>query len=356
MLSIISTVGTSVFGKPGTTLNNAVREFTKQNSVGIEAAILTKSSFPGFELYQQALADLKAKTTSEFLRDSCAELNAIEGIHADHHSNNNHEYHFLASQTPSGALAARVLADFCREKYQATKAQAYRVEGLQVEDGRDFRVKGLPSLIQRVYELLNDAKRSQLTVVLNPTGGFKAAIPYLTLVGMLRQAEGVTVSCIHESSKNLITLAGLPISLNLSSIKHFLPLLQECYAAQVTGLDVQILRKELTLNSDKTVEEHPLWSLFEKYDDNHYMLSGLGSIVLKELSERTKKQPVCLSKQAAEAFDRLKQGGARDKYIEIFDHIGDADMNWLKLFQRKPQQVQKITTTFHFKEKLSFSF
>lgn len=164
MLSIISTVGMTVFGGYGTPLNIAVRELEESKPKDI-GKIVDGKSFPGEHIYQQALADLKAKTGS-FLRKACAEINAIEGFHERHRVASGNSYHFLASQTATGILAARVLRDFCLDRYQASFADVRLVQGLQVKDERKFRLEGLPFLIQVVYEVLEDARKQHLTAVL----------------------------------------------------------------------------------------------------------------------------------------------------------------------------------------------
>lgn len=320
MLSIISTVGTTVFGRPGTPLNDAVRQFESSAPKGIEK-IITSQTFPGTDIYIQARKMLEAQTNVSFLRRSTAELNAIEGIHEANGVSAGNEYYFLASDTASGMLAARVLADFCKEKYSATESKPHRINGLQVKDTRAFRLTGLPYLVQNVYELLDNAKQKHLAAVINPTGGFKAAIPYLTLVGMLR---GVNVSCIHETSEVLISLAQLPIALDLEQIKGIAPVLMECQAEQTDGITREALAKGLGLTRNDLIGEHPLWSLFEQLDSEHYILSGLGSIALAELNARNKKQKVWLSKQAADAFEKSKPGsGARQNYTTILNRIHD---------------------------------
>lgn len=323
MLSIISTVGMTVFGPSQTPLNNAVREFEKSHPRDIER-IPNGKPFPGEAIYQQALDDLKAKK-GEFLRKTCAEINAIEAIHDVRNVRFGNEYHFLASQTPTGMLASRVLADFCKERYQASVVSVNVIQGLQVQEARAFRLTGLPFLVQTVYRLLDDAKNKRLIAILNPTGGFKATIPYLTLVGMLRQSDGVEVSCIHETSTELITLAGLPIALDLATIQKISSLLERCDAEQLTGIDRTALAEGLGLSRQELIENHPLWSLFEQFDSEHYILSGLGSIALAELRARAKKQPVWLSKQASERLEHdFKPGSeARRNFETILNRIHD---------------------------------
>ncbi|MGQ9908249.1 MAG: hypothetical protein ACUVS2_05360 [Candidatus Flexifilum sp.] len=324
MLSIISTTGTSVFGPRGTPLNTAIQDFKVRESRDL-AAIASSRTFPGEEIHKQALADLKAKS-GDFLRRACAEINAIEGIHLEHGVKLGNEYHFLASQTAAGVLAARVLADYCREVYQASNASVIIIDGLQVDKAQLFRRTGLPYLIQTVYNLLDEAKRKQLKAILNPTGGFKAAIPYLTLVGMLRRTDKVEVSIIHETSPELITLSGLPIALNISEIKQYRRVLEDCAAEQQKGLEPDKLKQGLGLSENEQIEDHEFWSLFEQFDDG-YILSGLGSIALQELRSRERLSKVWLSKQA---YDRLneefRQGSrSRENFEIIFRRIADPD-------------------------------
>lgn len=321
MLSIISTVGTSVFGRPGTALADAAREFDVHHSDFY--AIQAKDSFPGYDIYQQALDDLRAKRI-DFLRKACAEINGIEGIHQSHGVAQGNEYYFLATYTAPGILAARVLADFCQEKYQATKTRVEIIQGLQVKDPRKFRLTGLPSLVQKVYELLDAAKLSHLIAVLNATGGFKATIPYLTLVGMLRQAQGVEVSCIHEFSDELITLASLPIRLDIEVIKSIQPLLEKCDEGEI---DRGTLLSGLGLGHHDPIETHSLWSLFEHFDGDYYILSGLGSIALAELRARSERMPVYLSKQAADRYAKSVNGSEEQRNFEkILNNIHDAQL------------------------------
>ncbi|MHB8625294.1 MAG: hypothetical protein ACYDBJ_01630 [Aggregatilineales bacterium] len=144
---------------------------------------------------------------------------------------------------------------------------------------------------------------------------------------MLRQSQGVEVSCIHETSNELISLAGLPIALDIESIKEIAPVLEACNAEQDSGIERELLAKGLGLTRYDQVEDHPLWSLFEQYDGNHYMLSGLGSIALAELNARIKKTKVWLSRQAAERFEAEQRKGseAAKRWQQILDHISDRD-------------------------------
>lgn len=321
MLSIISTVGMSVFHpKP---LKEAIDQFEGEESKHEKVLdIIDKKTFPGQEIHKQALADLMAKSR-DYLRKASAEINAIEGFHERHNVAKGNHYYFLASDTATGLLAARVLKDFCSEKYKG-KSEVKRIQGLQVNDSRKFRLEGLPFLVKTLYELIDDSKRNGLTVLLNPTGGFKAAISYITLIGMIKEVE---VGLIHESSQTLITLSGLPIGLKLNEIRLIYDALEKCDKEQQNGIDKNTLKKELGLNRNESIEESPFWSFFEEYDHNHYILSGLGSIALEELRKHDKQQKVWLSKQAWERLEKdFKPGSeARKNFEVILNRIDNPD-------------------------------
>lgn len=326
MLSIVSTVGTTVFGGFNTPLSKAVKDLENTKPSNLHK-IASEKNFPGDDIYQQALADLKAKQ-GNFLREACAEINAIEGFHAEpgRVARGNH-YHFLASDTLAGLLAARILQDFCLERYEASHAEVHLIHGLQVADGQKFRLQGLPRLIEEVYKIFRIAKEKNLRVILNPTGGFKAAIPYLTLIGMIQQAE---VGLIHETSKNLITLKGLPIILDIPEIKKIKKLLDkfEEKEAQQEGVQKKDILDGLGLNHRHQIEDHRLWSLFEHYEDDRYILSGLGSIALEEIKSLSKNQTVWLSQQAYRRLEKDFPKGtqARENFETILNRLQNPDM------------------------------
>jgi hypothetical protein len=183
-------------------------------------------------------------------------------------------------------------------------------------------LEGLPFLIQKVYDLIKKARNDRFTPVINPTGGFKAAIPYLTIIGMIQKVD---VGLIHETSKELITLAGIPITFNIAAIKKIASLLEKCDEKQENGISRSELAQGLGLSRSESVEDHIFWSLFEQFDSDHYILSGLGSIALAELRAQAAEQTVWLSKQAAERLERdFKPGSeARQNFETMLNRIHD---------------------------------
>jgi putative CRISPR-associated protein (TIGR02619 family) len=319
MYSIISTVGTSVFGRPGTRLHTSVQEFDG-SAYGNLSSIANSQKFEGFELFQQALDSLKA-LGDNFLRSASAEINGIEGILEGELVRKGHHFYFLASKSPAGVLAARVLAEFCKERYEANKSEVRIIADLQVADAEAFRRSGIPNLIQTVYELIVESKRDGLNSILNITGGFKASIPYLTIVGMLRDTP---VSLIHETGNKRINLAGLPFTLDYQRIRQYKKLIFKVQEEQTNGVSLSYLKAELGLTSSDDLSSHPLWSLFESLGDNTYTLSGLGKIAVEELTSEKDDKPVRLSLQACRSLAEKDKGSTTFKnWVDLLNNIGN---------------------------------
>ena len=320
MLCIVSTVGSSIFEKNGEAIKKDRDSFKKSTTQTDIRDITTRNSgFPGEDIYWATIRALEAKIENiAHLRDASAEINSLESIIRDSGVNSGHDLHFLGSATPEGALAARILKDFCAKHYQS-QATCHIVTGLQVRDAKQFRHEALPELVRIVYEVLDSAKTQGYKAVINPTAGFKVMGAYLTLIGMLRgKQQEIQISYLYEGSEELISLAGLPINLDYERMNSIYDALAECEAAQTSGLPEIELQKLLKLKNQR-IESHEFWSLFELFESNHYMLSGLGKIVFRELTTIRAKIPVYLSRQATTIFDKLDGGsGAKRNYVDIF--------------------------------------
>lgn len=113
----------------------------------------------------------------------------------------------IATDTLDGQLCAEIVRDFLveRDLCPAGLISIENIAGLQATDGQKFRKEGLRNLFDFLLRFeYKDA-------VFNPTGGFKSVVPYVTLAGMLFNKP---VCYIHEDSDDLITLAGLPLTLD----------------------------------------------------------------------------------------------------------------------------------------------
>ncbi len=318
---IIATVGQSVLTNDST-IRQDLEDFRKKEH-DLKAIRDAKHDFPGKSLYDVIMAALRAKSGDEkWLRRASAELNHLVPMLAQQPPDRNDIIHFLASETPDGVLAARILKDFCETHFNR-KAEIHIVEGLQVANGERFRRKGLNDLIYHVFEALRRAPAETYTRIINPTGGFKGVVPYLTLIGMLE--PDIEISYIYEHSNELIRLAGIPLRLDFESM-------EAAYEALLACQDDLIGEDELKKALDWTgqsVSAHPLWALFDSIETNgqsYYEPSGLGRIVLEHLKDRF-KPVVYLSKAAYERYISFDNNRQRE-FAEMFNRLPDPE--WRK--------------------------
>ena len=133
-----------------------------------------------------------------------AETNTLESIdvrEADH-------VRFLHSDTPEGC--------YCSERLQRFYAD---VAGCREVDGRSltalgyshasFSQKGLKILVDEAIQAVRHARKKSLESVFCATGGFKAEIAFLNLMGALLEVE---VYYIHEQFREIVRLPRLPLA------------------------------------------------------------------------------------------------------------------------------------------------
>ena len=113
----------------------------------------------------------------------------------------------IASDTVEGRLSAELVKEFLEERKISSKGQIEikTIAGLQATDGAVFQREGLKNLLAYLVSLENN------DLVLNPTGGYKSIVPYISLIGMLFNKP---VRYIHEDSNDVLTLTNLPVVLN----------------------------------------------------------------------------------------------------------------------------------------------
>jgi putative CRISPR-associated protein (TIGR02619 family) len=314
---IISTVGQSI-------LVNLAREdiqMLRQVNVtpdDIKAIVTHTHDFIGHNVYQSVIAQLSARADEEaFIRRSCAELNSLDRIVDKNTVDRNTQFHFFVSQTVDGAVAGRIIADFC-ETYFGSRGIVHVIEGLQVSDARDFRLHGLSEVIRTTYKILNSAPAGTYTRIINPTGGFKATIPYLTIIGMLE--PDVEMQYIYERSEEIIGLGRLPVRIDFESID---PFYDEINLIDTLGRDVECTEAKLReiLDWNQPIASHPIWSLLEVTDIDdtlYFTLSGLGEIALQHFKSISNKRKVFISQQVQDKLNssNLQNPSIYKKYLD----------------------------------------
>jgi len=112
----------------------------------------------------------------------------------------------LHSDTPEGHFCAEALKADLGQRCRA--ATLMKIEALNYQH-LSFAQRGLRSLVSVAIKAIRQANEQQLEPLLCATGGFKAEIAFLNLIGVLLQIE---VFYIHEQFRELVRLPRLPLA------------------------------------------------------------------------------------------------------------------------------------------------
>jgi putative CRISPR-associated protein (TIGR02619 family) len=208
---VLTTVGTSLLIhliEKKTNLRNSIERIEgepseKLNDYRKEYDVLKKES----------LSHLKSLNLdkSTDLDKSSAEIKSLFKLRIG----NNDVVYLFATETIDGKLCTEVLKDFIEEKF-GCEVKVEEIKGLQVSNPELFKKTGVRNYIDKTTKIIENHRYSH-QLILNTTGGFKAVVPYSTLLGMLFQ---IPVFYIFEDTQSLIELPPLPLEYNFKIIEE----------------------------------------------------------------------------------------------------------------------------------------
>ena len=174
------------------------------------------------------------------------------------------------------------LGKICTEKLKETIEKLYfckvfieRVENLQVYDSAKLKESGLKNLVKILWDkyLNNNEYKYSYDIILNPIGGYKGIIPFVSILGMLKGRYSVY---LFEFSEELIKLPPLPLSIDFdiySRAKEALLFLEK----EVATTKEAYLGKIKNLDSS---EYDIFLSFTEPFEDDTITLSPLAYVTL----------------------------------------------------------------------------
>ena len=182
---IISTVGTSILN-------------------GYQGGNSITSSFEAykFEIDAGKFIENKINENRHDYSKISAEINSLNKIGVD----KNDILVFLSTETEDGQFCCKQVECFCKNGFGA-ECFCYKIPGLQVENAKLFEKTGLANYVEKVLEIWD--RYQGYKIIINPTGGFKAVVPYTTLIGLV---FGLPIYYIFERSNQLIKMPGVPIN------------------------------------------------------------------------------------------------------------------------------------------------
>lgn len=219
----------------------------------------------------------------------------------------------LASETDDCYCCALAIRKYLEQYWPGIIVKVEKISGLQIEDVDKFRQQGVVNFVKRILTIIQDYNAEN--IVLNTTAGFKALVPYATLIGMLK---GVECQYIFERSTTLLTLPPLPIEFSRSKFEVYRKLFEQIEREGAVA--------EAELESLGFVERSQLDPLLERVG-GEVTLSAVGLLVWEELNPEARHSACVpfLSRQAmSDCFDNLAQLKNRDP-IQFLNRMAQSE-------------------------------
>jgi len=237
---------------------------------------------------------------------------------------------FLASATPDGQACAYALKDYLERRYPGILANVQIVEGLQVHDAELFRREGVVNFVRKCLQAVHDYGADQ--VILNPTGGYKALVPYTVLVGMLKR---VPCRYIFEQSTQLLTLPPLPIAFDRGPFERYRGLIERIERESA----IPAAEWERNVRRDDRLLLEPLVERMGA----EVTLSAVGLLLLDEVRSPTSLVPFlsraawedCLDNlnrlRDCDPFRFLQRAAGDHNQFKLAEHVNAGNgLRWLK--------------------------
>ena len=209
MKKIITTVGTSLFENYHKKYRDTAFESAYNFFKNKEISAKELDNLDNQELSKKNLID---KFNSNYFKnnfDASAEIKSL--IKLQEELKEDFDIYLLHSDTELGRLAAEIIKDNISlyEEYglKISRVDIHPIENLQIQNRQKF-IKGMQELINNIYKI---SQNYWGNVVINITGGYKATIPYLTILAQVNQCP---IYYIFENTDALIQIPNIPIDIN----------------------------------------------------------------------------------------------------------------------------------------------
>jgi putative CRISPR-associated protein (TIGR02619 family) len=240
----------------------------------------------------------RIRTTKDFTKLS-AEINSLNRMNIQRGD----KIVFLCSDNAQGRICAEALENVIIEKYNINDAdiEIKQIVDLQVYDAKKMREFGLKNFVKTVLLYLeNDNIRYSYDIILNPTGGYKGVLPFLTILGML---YGKKIAYIFEFADELIWLPPLPFTYNLQLFERAKP------ALEYIDKNVAVTKEEYLSKIPNYCESEEMlfMSFTEPFDDLKITISPIAFCFLSMNEQNDKVYIHTFAKEQLDKTDRADQ-------------------------------------------------
>lgn len=209
----------------------------------------------------------------------------------------------LATETALSVAACQLIQEYLKSDNNKIKDRFVEVhfvesediiEGLQVHNADRFKSEGLQMLIGRIKQI-NESGGG----VLNISGGYKALIPVMTIMGQLNDMD---VQYLYEDSENLIEVGSLPVDFDWHKVEEYYDFLN------FQGLGVHLDINEFPEIRDQMVSE----KVIEKIGKTDKYQKTIIGTMLTEFA--TEKLPTALEVMGFYVELKMLEYYSKEKY------------------------------------------
>lgn len=198
----------------------------------------------------------------------------------------------LASSTNDGYCCALAVAKYLKHHWNGIDVKTEKISGLQVSDADFFRKTGVVQFVKRILEEVDSYGSNN--IILNPTGGFKALVPYTVLLGMLK---GIKCDYIFEQSTALLELPPLPVEFKRSQF--------EAYKSLFEKIDRETAISQSEWENEVSYSERTWFESLVEFSDGQVTLSAVGFLFVEEMRSPSILVPFLSQKAIKDCFDNL---------------------------------------------------
>ncbi|WP_373553993.1 hypothetical protein [Haliscomenobacter sp.] len=260
-MKIITTVGTSLI------INSDV------NCESLEIETFDESLFDGkAESNVKKLIISNEKELKDSIQNNsvCAELASLAKIDPEGKA----EIHLLCTETITSYMCGRVL-----QMHLGKRAKLKWVKGLQVKNKKQFETIGLVELLNEMEKI---SQGDWGSISINMTGGYKAIIPFLTVVAQINQVPLYYI--FNEEGSDgypLIKMPQTPIDVNWSEFEKY----NQVWESLRNGIDNWTVFKAQNKIED---DFHAcVWFDDEKPGSDYALISGIGEAFYRRYKQWT---------------------------------------------------------------------
>ena len=219
-MRLITPVGTSLF-------TNYIDKNSGDSSFRTNFETIRMKSASDWDNHSDEISDLEAYS-AQFVKNNVpsasAELQSIANVQAK--LKDGVQVYLLASDTIASQLVAKILAEKITGGVLDNVSVEFNaandvIKGLQVDNPKAFSNEGMTNLIRKINE---KAGGYWPALAINITGGFKATLPYLTI---LAQLKGVPLYYNFEDTDALIKIPQAPLVIDWGLIERHSDILMQ---------------------------------------------------------------------------------------------------------------------------------